>query len=129
MRQAIDPVTDGGRLWYFRLSEILRRYFDQRYGWVTIDETTTEVMQRLESAPFDGGHQERAQEFFQLADQVRYARYPAKVGRPEVDWEWVREFVESTVLVIPSSPAPSQAPSSDPVATKSPNQTNLDVTA
>ena len=129
LRQEIDPASDGGRLWYFRLSEILRRYFDQRYGWATIDETTTEVMQRLDTAPFNSGHQERAQEFFQLADQVRYARYPAKVGRPEVDWEWVREFVQSTVPVIPITPAPIQVSSSDPVSAKPPNQPNLDVTA
>ena len=129
MRQEIDPADDGGRLWYFRLSEILRRYFDQRYGWATIDETTTEVMRRLGSAPFDGGHQERAQEFFELADQVRYARYPAKVGRPEVDWEWVREFVKSTIPVISVPTVPDQGSANAPADANPSSRPSVDVTA
>lgn len=96
MRQEIDPSTDGGRLWYFRLSEILRRYFDQRYGWSSIDETTSQVLRRLSNAPFDSQHQERVKEFFQEADRIRYAKTSANDGRPDIDWEWVRDFVEST---------------------------------
>ena len=99
MRDEIDPASDGGRLWYFRLSEILRRYFDQRYGWSSIDETTTQVLRRLPGAPFDGPHRDRVQEFFLEADRVRYAKFPAKVGRPEVDWDWMRGFVEATIPV------------------------------
>jgi hypothetical protein len=129
MRAEIDPESDGGRLWYFRLSEILRRYFDQRYGWDSIEETTTEVMHRLESAPFDSGHQQRAQEFFQLADRVRYARHPAKVGRPEVDWEWVREFVQSTIPVISTVPTPDDAGRSQESESAPPEDRHLDVTA
>ncbi len=97
LREEIDPGSDGGRLWYFRLSSILRRYFDDRYGWDSIDETTTEVMRRLDYAPFNGGHEDRAREFFRLADLVRYAKTSAKVGRPEIDWDWVRTFVEVTI--------------------------------
>ncbi len=96
MRQEIDPATDGGRLWYFRLSEILRRYFDQRYGWSSIDETTSQLLRRLSNAPFDSQHQERVKEFFREADRIRYAKTPATDGRPDIDWEWVRNFVEST---------------------------------
>lgn len=129
MRQEIDPDSDGGRLWYFRLSEILRRYFDQRFGWASIDETTTEVMQRLESAPFDSGHRERAQEFFQLADRVRYARHLAKVGRPEVDWEWIQQFVRSTIPAIPAVPLQNEATPNRPATPASPNPQHVDVTA
>ena len=129
MRREIDPADDGGRLWYFRLSEILRRYFDQRFGWASIDETTTEVMRRLESAPFDGGHQERAGEFFQLADQIRYARHPAKVGRPEVDWEWVREFVQSTIPVISTPTVPEPGAASPSTGPDDSNRPRVDVTA
>jgi len=104
MREEIDPATDGGRVWYFRLSEILRRYLDGRYGWESIEETTTETIRRLPDAPFDGEHRERVKEFFNLADRVRYAKMAAKVGRPEVDWDWVRTFVEHTIPVIPDEP-------------------------
>ncbi|GAB4318660.1 MAG: hypothetical protein Kow0074_07970 [Candidatus Zixiibacteriota bacterium] len=96
MRQEIDPSTDGGRLWYFRLSEILRRYFDQRYGWSSIDETTSQLLRRLSNAPFDDRHRERVREFFREADRIRYAKTRATDGRPEIDWEWVREFVDAT---------------------------------
>ncbi len=104
MRDEIDPNSDGGRVWYFRLSEILRRYLDGRYGWQSIDETTTETIRRLPDAPFDGEHRERVKEFFNLADRVRYAKMAAKMGRPEVDWDWVRNFVEHTIPAIPEEP-------------------------
>lgn len=107
LREQIDPAAQGGRVWYFRLSEILRQYFDDRYGWPSIDETTSQIMERLAAAPFNGDHRARAREFFLLADQVRYARHPAKPGRPEVDWEWVRDFVQSTIPVVIASEAPA----------------------
>jgi hypothetical protein len=96
LRNEIDPASDGGRIWYFRLSEILRRYLDGRYGWESIDETTTEILRRLPEAPFNGEHRERVREFFQVADQIRYAKMAAKIGRPDIDWDWVRAFVEGT---------------------------------
>jgi len=93
----VDPELDGGRQWYFRLSEILRRYMDDRFSWTSMDETTSEILRRLPQAPFDKSLRERAREFFLLADQVRYARSPARSGRPEVDRTWVRDFVEATI--------------------------------
>lgn len=93
----IDPDTDGGRQWYFRLSEILRRYLDHRYGWNSMDETTSQILRRLPHAPFDNGRRERAREFFLVADRVRYARSPAREGLPEIDRIWVRELVEATI--------------------------------
>lgn len=100
MREELDPATDGGRIWYFRLAEILRRYLDGRYGWESLEETTTETVRRLTNAPFDGEHREHVKEFFHLADRVRYAKMAAKVGRPEVDWDWVKVFVENTIPII-----------------------------
>lgn len=104
MREEIDPASDGGRVWYFRLSEILRRYLDGRYGWESIEETTTETIRRLPDAPFDGAHRERVKDFFHQADRVRYAKMAAQIGRPEVDWDWVRTFVETTIPIIPTEP-------------------------
>lgn len=97
LRQEVHPETDGGRLWYFRLSDILRRYWDGRYGWQSIDQTTTEIVRQLPSAPFHHEHRKRAEEFLRVADRVRYAKQPAVEGRPEVDWEWVHAFVKETI--------------------------------
>jgi len=97
----VDPNRDGARLWYFRLSEILRRYWDGRYGWQSIDQTTTEIARHFDDAPFDGMHRQRAREFLDLADQVRYARLLTRPGRAELDWEWVRAFVHETIPRVP----------------------------
>ncbi len=97
LRHETRPDVDGGRIWYFRLSDILRRYWDGRYGWQTIDQTTTEIVRQLPSAPFSPEHRRRAEEFLRLADRVRYAKQPATEGRPEIDWEWVHTFVRDTI--------------------------------
>jgi hypothetical protein len=63
---------------------------------------------------------------------VRYARHPAKVGRPEVDWEWVRQFVQSTIPVIPVVPelnSTSGPPLRVPAQAAPPERPTLDVTA
>ncbi|MEW5700840.1 MAG: DUF4381 family protein [Candidatus Zixiibacteriota bacterium] len=101
LHEEVDPDQDGARLWYFHLSEILRRYWDGRYGWQSIDQTTTEIAAILNEAPFNGTHRQRAREFLDLADQVRYARLPARLGRAMVDWEWVRAFVNETIPRVP----------------------------
>jgi hypothetical protein len=129
MRDQIDPSADGGRMWYFRLSDILRRYLDGRYGWESIDETTNQLMRRLPAAPFDNGHRERVREFFGIADKVRYAKLPAKPGRPEVDWDWVRTFVERTIPAIPdditAQDSPSTPSTSSTASTKEPEEKPL----
>jgi hypothetical protein len=96
LRREVNPAADGGRLWYFRLSEILRRYWDARYDWQSIDQTTTEIIRVLPQAPFAESHRRRAAEFLHLADYIRYARQPAQEGRPEVDWAWVKSFIVET---------------------------------
>lgn len=97
LKQEVRPETDGGRLWYFRLSDILRRYWDGRYGWQTIDQTTSEIVRLLPQAPFDPEQRKRAEEFLRVADRVRYAKQPATEGRPEIDWDWVHTFVKNTI--------------------------------
>jgi hypothetical protein len=115
LRQDVQPQQEGGRVWYFRLSEILRRYLDGRYGWNSIDQTSTEIIRQLPEAPFDGSHRERAEEFLRVADQVRYAKQPAREGRPEVDLEWVRTFVNETIphLVPETSEPVGSAPEAE----------------
>lgn len=103
LRMDVRPGSDGGRLWYFRLSDILRRYWDGRFGWQSIDQTTSEIVRQFPQAPFNGEHRTRAEEFLRFADRVRYAKQPAVEGRPEVDWEWVHSFVKDTIpLRIPT---------------------------
>lgn len=108
LRQEVPPQHEGGRIWYFRLSEILRRYLDGRYGWNSIDQTTSEIIQQLPEAPFHGSHRDRAEEFLRLADQIRYAKQPAREGRPEVDFEWVKTLVNETIpRVVVETPEPA----------------------
>lgn len=96
LQREVDPQADGGRVWYFGLSDILRRYWDGRYGWQTIDQTTTEIVDLLPQAPFSPEQRKRAEEFLRLADRIRYAKQPATEGRPQIDWQWVHDFVKNT---------------------------------
>lgn len=109
LRSEVHPEADGGRVWYFRLSDILRRYWDGRYGWQSIDQTTSEIVRLLPQAPFSSEQRRRAEEFLRHADRVRYAKQPAIEGRPEIDWDWVHSFVKDTIppRITDSAPMPS----------------------
>ena len=107
IRSEVHPEEDGGRIWYFRLSDILRRYWDGRYGWQSIDQTTSEIVRQLPQAPFSPEQRMRAEEFLRHADRVRYAKQPAMEGRPEIDWKWVHTFVKDTIPPRITSDAPT----------------------
>jgi hypothetical protein len=83
-RQALDalraedlPSRGHVKDFYFRLSEILRGYLGERYGFEALECTSSELMASLRQRPTPGLPEEKLMRFISESDLVKYARAEA----------------------------------------------------
>lgn len=97
---------------YVRLSTILRRYIELRFGLRAPEQTTEEF---LTSALATGGlialHRDLLDTFLQHCDLVKFARHRPAPGDMEEAFESAKNFVEHTadshvVVAVPASGEP-----------------------
>lgn len=91
------------KLYYLRLSEILRVYLEKRYGILAVESTTYEIMRALKGQELPKGLAEKIQEELSSADLAKFAK-------------WVPSPAETTALnkraeeiVLGSAPASTPA--------------------
>jgi hypothetical protein len=61
--------------YYFRLSEVLRRYLEDRTGVEAMERTTTEVLHDLAGTPLDASQAAEVEGFLTGADLVKFAKH------------------------------------------------------
>jgi hypothetical protein len=84
---------------YIEISEILRLYIEGRYYIHALEETSTEIINELRKQDLTESVFNLAREALSLADLVKFAKYkPADQENKQIV-EWVRSFVEETMLV------------------------------
>ncbi len=82
--------------YYSELTEIFRRYFEQRYNVPSLEETTDETLAGLRSAQVGNGFLEPAGVILRRADLVKFAKYHPTVTDHEDSFRGVIAFVEKT---------------------------------
>jgi len=102
------------RKYYFFLSEIFRRYIDERFGYPALDKTTYEILPALKEFV---GHSDRlgkiAESFFYNADMVKFAKhFPGEKAAHE-EKERVIKFVKATIPVARETSTGAERPKSD----------------
>ncbi len=68
------PKNQRGREFYFRLSEILRGYLGERYGFEALESTTPELLAALKKKATPGLAFDELASFAHASDFVRYAK-------------------------------------------------------
>ncbi len=87
------------KLYYSELTEILRRYFENRYSMPALEETTDEILaglQRLRPGPELMGIVEG---ILRRADLVKFAKAQPTVQEHEESFTGVHQFVDRTKIV------------------------------
>jgi hypothetical protein len=81
VRRALDvlksenlPARGQVKDFYFRLSEILRGYLGERYGFDALECTSSELMAKLRRMPTPGLPEDGLMRFISESDLVKYAR-------------------------------------------------------
>ncbi len=83
--------------YYSRLSDILRRYIDNRYGISSPELTTDETVRMLQHAAVTTGAQMSVvKEILSLSDMVKFAKYVPENSLHERCYEDAMRFVEET---------------------------------
>lgn len=94
--------------YYLRLSEILRVYFERRYGILAVEYTTDEILKALKEKALSVELRIKIQEVLEAADLAKFAKW-----KPEPA-EIIQINQKSKQIVDQSKPGPQ--PSSDPEA-------------
>jgi hypothetical protein len=85
---------------YTALSECLRQYLGGRYGFDSLDMTTTELHHRLSRADLRPADFDEVQALLQEFDLVKFARKIPPLGQAETDVSNTREFVIRTMETV-----------------------------
>jgi hypothetical protein len=100
--QTLDALAADGRLgakeYYFRLSAVLRRYMERRYGFPAEEMTSEELLPALDALELDSGLSREVKTFCGRSDLIKFAGAPAAPSRMQADLALVRRFVEQTVV-------------------------------
>ena len=98
--QQLDELDGSGRLegrlFYFRLSAIMRLYMEKTYGFPSAEMTTEELLPRIGQIPVPFDMAGPLIDFFRRVDPVKYAGAAADPGRMAGDLVFARRFVEQT---------------------------------
>ena|SRR3990167_8005996 len=88
------------RKYYTFLSEIFRRYLEERYGYPALEKTTSEMMPDLtQKMEFSKPLGDLAETFLKQADLVKFARFQPSIERGRQEKERIVEFVKATMIM------------------------------
>lgn len=95
-----DLLKEGRvKEYYIRISEIIRRYVEGRYFIVALELTTYELVENLKQANVESENIALIQEFLELCDLVKFAKYAPSDEQNEAIYDQAVEIVERTKLV------------------------------
>ncbi|MBN1206769.1 MAG: hypothetical protein JXB05_17940 [Myxococcaceae bacterium] len=114
-RQALDTLKSEdlpaqGRVkdFYFRLSEIIRGYLGERYGFEALECTSSELFASLRKLRTPGLPEDRLMRFVSESDLVKYAKAEASPESCAESLAFGYELVEKTyVPPAPTAPPPA----------------------
>ena len=84
------------KLFYSEATEILRRYFERRYGILALEMTTGEVMEQLKKFKIEKGMFSTIEQLLSDADLVKFAKYQPAARENEDVIPTARTIVEKT---------------------------------
>lgn len=84
--------------YYYTLTEILKRYLEERFNFPAIEQTTTEIVQSMKALKLP--LRDEFKDIFYYADMVKYAKF---IPPPESNEEIVRRSRELIMKTIPEN--------------------------
>jgi len=97
------PSPDHADAWYVELSDIVRRYLEDRYGVRAPELTTEEFLQEAHrAAELSASHREVLSSFLERCDRVKFAAYHPDEAESRQALEAARRFLDETRIVLES---------------------------
>lgn len=86
------------KLYYTRITDVLREYIEARFGFQAMERTSAEILQELLPAGIEKGEYDSLKELLEVADLVKFAKYVASELENENAIPRAIRFVSSTAI-------------------------------
>ena len=100
--KAIDEIksehmatAEDSKAYYTRLTETLRQYINERYGFNAMEMTSSEIIARL-TATDDPKSLDELRQLFTTADLVKFAKYSTLLGENDANLVSAIDFINQT---------------------------------
>ena len=98
---------EDSKEYYTELTDTLRQYINERYGFNAMEMTTPEIIEHLQEVnDEDALHELR--ELFQTADLVKFAKYSTLLGENDRNLVSAIEYINATKKEEPVTPQPTE---------------------
>jgi hypothetical protein len=104
--KAIDELLKQGFLengqtkeFYIHISEIMRHYIEGRYFVHALEQTSSEILADIAAQELSLEHMQLLEDFFELSDFVKFAKYLPKTDENDKIIEAAKRFVLETMVV------------------------------
>lgn len=104
----IDKLWQSGqnKEYYTRLTDILRRYIDRRFGINAVEMTTTQIIDTLKRNDETRAVNQQLKQILEVADFVKFANMHTLPDDNETAWNRAEKFVNDTKPLPPEEDKP-----------------------
>ena len=95
--------SENAKEYYTKLTDTLRKYIEDRYGFSAMEMTSTEIIERLEKALSDDAQaaetmKAELRQLFTTADLVKFAKYSTMINENDANLVSAIDFINQTKL-------------------------------
>jgi hypothetical protein len=88
-------ASENQKEYYTKLTDTLRRYIEERYGFSAMEMTSTEIIERLTAAA-DQQMMDELRQLFTTADLVKFAKYSTLINENDQNLVNAIDFINQT---------------------------------
>lgn len=99
LRQAGGPHSEDSKAYYTQLTDILREYINDRFGFNATEMTSYEIMERLEESR-DKESLGELRDLLSTADMVKFAKFKPMLNENDQNLINALEFVNDTKIEV-----------------------------
>lgn len=88
-------TSENRKEYYTRLTDTLRRYIEERFGFNAMEMTSTEIIEHLRTAG-DSTMIGELRELFRTADLVKFAKHSTLINENDANLVYAIEFINTT---------------------------------
>ena len=89
-------ISENQKEYYTKLTDTLRRYIEERYGFSAMEMTSTEIIDRLMQT--DQQSLDELRQLFTTADLVKFAKYSTMINENDANLVSAIDFINQTKL-------------------------------
>lgn len=105
--KASDKAGEKQKEYYMQLTDILRSYIVERFGFNAREMTTAEILDHLR-ATGDSAALEELQQILTTADLVKFAKYEASLLESDRNLLQAVQYVQTTKIEVPADQQPTE---------------------